>query len=224
MTEAVAPVAQAVTNRHRIGRIRVATIGVLTLSSAGACRHTEGVKPIAHPRTPLALGTAPATSSLVIEVGASDVRLVMGEPQPIVVSGTMSRDLRDSVIYALETKPPECAKPDVSPGRVAEKQRQKHCQVHWTIQSPRITDVRVRVSVGDVELVAPADRAVRLQSEVGSVRVRLDGRELQSGKSPGSGDQWRLGDLDTTPRLDVKTGVGSIHADLKTQSPPRNEH
>jgi len=83
--------------------------------------------------------------------------------------------------------------------------------------------VRVRVAVGDVAVVAPADRAIRLKAEVGSVRLMLDGRELQHGKSPGSGDDLRVGDLGALPRLDVRTGVGSIRAELKTVAGSRPE-
>ena len=63
-----------------------------------------------------------------------------------------------------------------------------------------------------------------LAVNVGSVQFRLDGRELRHGKSPGAGDQLRLGDLDALPRLDVSTGVGSIRADFNTRKPEaRNE-
>jgi hypothetical protein len=190
-----------------------------SLANIVACRHTEGAKPLYVPRTPFVLGTVPVTGSLIIDVGVSDVRVVMGEPQPVMVSNVGTRDLRDSIVYALETTPAECVRPDVSPGRIAERRRTKNCHARWTISIPRVADVRVRASVGDVELVAPADRAIRLQAEVGSVRLMLDGRELQRDKSPGSGDDWRVGDLKTLPRLDVRTGVGSIRADLKTTSP-----
>lgn len=206
--------------------IRPALVAALIAGSLGACRHsgyTEGVKPIGDARTPLAMGTVPVTRSLEIDVGASDLRLVVGERQPIIESRVMSREVRDSVIYALETTPPECATPDVSPGRIAEKRRDKHCRARWTIQTPRIDDVRARVSVGDVDVVAPLDRAIRLRADVGSVQVTLDGRALQHGKSPGSGDEWRLGDLATRPRLDVKTDVGSIRAELKATESGRNK-
>jgi hypothetical protein len=63
-----------------------------------------------------------------------------------------------------------------------------------------------------------------LAVNVGSVQFRLDGRELRHAKSPGAGDQLRLGDLDALPRLDVSTGVGSIRADFNTRKPEaRNE-
>jgi hypothetical protein len=189
----------------------------LSLASALACRHTEGAKPIAAAHSPLVLGTAAATSSLVIDVGASDVILTMDEPQPVLISNGIRHDLRDSVSYALETKPAECAEANVSPGRIAEKHRAKHCYARWSIRIPRIPDVRVRVSAGDVVVVAPADRAVRTHAQVGTVRLTLDDRELQHGKSPGSGDEFRIGDISALPRLDVRTGVGSIRAELKTR-------
>ena len=202
---------------------RVAACAAFAATGVVACRHTEGAKPLRYHGTLGALGTAPITPSLVIDVGVSDVRLIMDEPQPVMVSNLGSRDLRDSVSYALETTPAECVKPDVSPGRIAEKHRAKHCDARWTIYTPRIGDVRARASVGDVELVVPADRAIRMHAEVGSVHVRLDGRLLQNGKSPGAGEQWQLGDLNTLPRLDVRTGVGSLRAELKTTGQARNE-
>ena len=190
----------------------------LVLLTVAACRHTQGAMPIATANAPVTLGTAAVTGSLDIDVGVSDVRLLMDQPQAVVISTVESRDLRDSVAYAFETKPPGCAEPSVSPGRIGVGRRDRDCYVRWEIRIPRIDQVRVRVSVGDVELVAPADRAIRLHSGVGSVKFRLDGRELRHGKSPGAGDDLRLGDLDTLPRLDVSTDVGSIRADFNTST------
>ena len=200
-----------------MGKTRVLALVALALTSLAGCQHTRGAKPIMDGRAPGALGSAPVAGSLVIDVGVSDVRLVMGQPQQIVETNLGRRGGRDSISYVFETKPAECATPEVSPGRIGVGRRDRNCSVRWDIHIPRIADVRVRVSVGDVEVVAPVDRAIRLDADVGSVRIRLDGRELQRGKSPGSGDQVRLGDLDTTPRLDVRTGVGSIRAELTTK-------
>ena len=196
--------------------VRVLGLGFLAATHSVACRRTEGARPISAAHPAVALGTAPVTGSLVIDVGVSDVRLFMDEPQAVLVTNLGSRDLRDSVAYAFEAKPPGCAEPDVSPGRMGVRNRANRCSVRWDIRIPRIDDVRVRVSVGDVEVVAPVDRAIRLDANVGSVRFRLDGRELRHGKSPGAGDQLRLGDLDALPRLDVSTGVGSIRAEFNT--------
>ena len=188
-----------------------------------ACRHSQGATPIATANAPVALGTAPVTGSLDIDVGVADVRLLIDEPQPISVSNVESRDLRDSVAYAFETKPAGCAEPNVAPGRIGVGRRDRDCYVRWEIRIPRIADVRVRVSVGRVELVAPADRAIRLHAGVGSVKIRLDGREFRHGKSPGAGDELGLGDIDTLPRLDVSTGVGSIRAELNTRPNTQRE-
>jgi len=187
------------------------------------CRRTNGAKPLSRPHPVTVLGTAPVTGALVIDVGVSDVRLLMDEPQTVLVDNLGRHDLRDSVAYAFEPKPPGCAEPDVSPGRIGVRNRANHCSVRWVIRIPRIDDVRVRVSVGDIELVAPVDRAIRLDVGVGSVHFLLDGRELQHDKAPGSGDQLRFGDLNTLPRLEARTGVGSIRAELKTRSTTRNE-
>ena len=212
------------TDRHRIMRTTLISASpTLMVLSLAACGHTQGAMPIATGNAPVALGTAAVTGSLDIDVGVSNVRLLMDEPQVVVVSNVGSRDLRDSVSYVFETKPAGCAEPDVSPGRIRVGRRDRDCYVRWEIRIPRIADVRVRVSVGDVEVVAPADRAIRLHTGVGSVKLRLDGRELRHGKSPGAGDQLRLGDLDTLPRLDVSTDVGSVRAELNTRPSTQRE-
>jgi hypothetical protein len=184
-----------------------------------ACQRTEGARPISKAAPSGVLGTAPVTNALVIDVGASDVRLVMDQPQPIMVSNLGTRDLRDSITYSFESKPPGCAEPDVTQGRIAVRNRARDCTVRWDISIPRIPDVRVRASVGRIELVAPSDRAISLDANVGTVKLQLDGRELDHARSPGAGDRLRLGNLNTLPRLDVRTGVGSIHAELHTRTP-----
>jgi hypothetical protein len=143
-----------------------------------------------------------ATHALTIDLGVSYLRLTMEE--------------RDSVAWSLETNPRGCATAEVSPGRIGIGRRDRHCSTRWDIRIPVIEDVRVRASVGDIDVSGPIGRAIRLDSGVGRVRFRLDGRELRSGKSPGSGEEVRLGDLSTLPRLDVHTGVGWIHAELRT--------
>jgi hypothetical protein len=147
------------------------------------------------------------TQALSIDVGVSYLRLTMEE--------------RDSVAWSLETNPRGCATPAASPGRLEIARRDNHCATRWDVRVPVIDDVRVRVSVGDIDVSAPVDRAVRLHSGVGSVRFRLDGRELRGGKTPGSGESVDLGELGTLPRLDVRTGVGWIHAEMHTVTPSR---
>jgi hypothetical protein len=192
---------------------------VVASVTIAACQRTEGARPISKAAPAGVLGTAPVTNALIIDVGVSDVRLLMDQPQPIMVSNLGTRDLRDSIMYSFEAKPPGCAEPDVSHGRIAVRNRARDCAVRWEISIPRIPDVRIRVSVGRIELVAPSDRAISLDANVGTVKLQLDGRELDHARSPGAGDRLRLGDLNTLPRLDARTGVGSIHAELHTRSP-----
>jgi hypothetical protein len=148
-------------------------------------------------------GTLPATPALSIDVGVSYLRLTM--------------EKRDSVAWSFETKPPGCATASASPGRLEIGRRDQHCATRWEIRAPIIEDMRVRASVGDIDVSAPIDRAIRLDSNVGSVRFRLDGRELRTGKSPGSGDRVDYGDITVLPRLDVRTNVGWIHAETRTR-------
>ena len=148
-------------------------------------------------------GTLPAGHALSIDAGVSYLRLTMEE--------------RDSVAWSLETKPQGCATARATPGRLEIDGRDQHCATRWDVRVPIIEDVRARVSVGDIDVSAPIDRAIRIHSGVGSVRFRLDGRELRGGKTPGSGDEFKYGDLDTQPRLDVSTGVGWVHAETRTK-------
>lgn len=195
---------------HAVAHAALITTGIT------AC-HPRGARAISNAPTPLATGTAPATSALVIDVGVSDVQLRMGVRDSVMIAG---RDSNDSVAYALETQPAGCATADVSPGRIAIARRDQHCFTRWDIRLPRTADVRVRVSVGDVDVTAPIDRAIRLHSDVGSVRLRVDGRQLHHAGSPGSGDELRIGDLATLPRLDVSVGVGSVRAEMVTVTRP----
>ena len=86
---------------------------------------------------------------------------------------------------------------------------------------PLIADVRLTVSVGDIHVSAPADRALRLRTGVGTVGLSLDGRALLHPGAPGSGDHLDLGDPSTLPRLDARTGVGDVRVDLHTATSAR---
>jgi hypothetical protein len=184
-------------HRHRSVWLVVGTMGL-----AGCAGHTPPASVSSSGASAAATGVLPATHALSIDVGVSYLRLTMED--------------RDSIAWSLETKPRGCASSEVSPGRIEIGRRDRHCSTRWDIRIPVIEDVRVRASVGDIDVFGTVDRAIRLDSGVGSVRLRLDGRELRSGKSPGSGDEVRLGDLTTLPRLDVHTGVGWVHAEMRT--------
>ena len=183
---------------------------IVALGSAAVLGGCAGRRPAAEASTsvaPVATGVEPAGSSLTVDAGVSAVRLVVEQ--------------RDSISWSLETRPVGCASAEVSPERLAIGRRDQHCSTRWDIRTPPIDDIRVRVSVGDIDVSASADRAIRLHAGVGGVRLRLDGRELRHGKSPGSGDELDLGDLSTRPRLEARTGVGSVHAELHTVSSAR---
>ena len=184
---------------------------VIVVSTLAACHHPR-------PRTlaaPNQLGTTPATRELVVDGGVSDVRIFIREPEGIIQSPLGTRDARDSVEFQFTTDPTGCAEADVRPGHLGIAHRARRCSVKWVIRvPPRVADVRVRVSVGDVEINAPSDRSVRLHSGVGSVQLTIDGRRLEHSKSPGAGDEIRLGDRSALPRVDVSTGVGSVRAEL----------
>jgi hypothetical protein len=149
-----------------------------------------------------AAGVVPATNALTLDAGVSDVRVVV-EP-------------RDSVSWTFDARPAGCATAVAEPGRLSIGRRDNHCSTKWDVRVPIIDDVRINVSVGDIDVSAPADRAIRLRSNVGSIRLRLDGRELRHPGAPGSGDHLDLGDVSTLPRIDARTGVGSVRAELFT--------
>jgi len=156
-----------------------------------------------------AAGMLPANNALTLDGGVSDVRVVV--------------ESRDSVAWSFETRPSGCATAVAEPGRLSIGRRAEHCSTKWDVRVPIIDDVRVNVSVGDIDVSAPADRAIRLRSNVGSVRLRLDGRELRHPGAPGSGDHLDLGDVSTLPRIDARTGVGSVRAELFTAAGRRGD-
>ena len=162
--------------------------------------------PSANPTTAAATGPVAgvlrANNALTLDAGVSDVRVVV--------------EARDSVSWSFDTRPAGCATAIAEPGRLSIGHRDQHCSTKWDVRVPIIDDVRVNVSVGDIDVSAPADRAIRLRSNVGSIRLRLDGRELRHPGAPGSGDHLDLGDVSTLPRIDARTGVGSVRAELFT--------
>lgn len=179
----------------------------MTAVALGACARRTPVAPAASPASPVATGVLPASSTLTIDVGVSDVRLMVED--------------RDSVTWSVETRPAGCATVVAGPNRLAFAHRSRDCAARWDIRIPAIDDVQVIASVGDIDVTTPADRAVRLRSGVGNVRLSLDGRELRHAGSPGSGDHLQLGDPSTLPRIDVRTDVGSVRAELRTITKPR---
>src|SRR5215207_5901194 len=186
-----------ITHVRRWTAVAVALSGCArSWTSAGSGRAT----PLSRADAAGELGTLPAGGSFTLDAGVSNVRLVV--------------EARDSVVSAFEAKPSGCATVDATPERLAIAHRREHCTTRWYVNVPLIADVRVNVSVGDVEVITPFDRAVRLRANVGSVRLRIDNRELHHRGAPGSGDRLDLGDPSSLPRLDVRTGVGSVKADI----------
>ena len=175
----------------------IALAGCASPGASGGAGHAT---PISRADPLMESGTLPGGSSFTIDAGVSDVRL--------------SLEARDSVVWAFEAKPPGCATAEATPGRLTVAHHHDNCSARWDVHAPLIADVRVDVSVGDVDVSAPLDRALRLRANVGSVRLRIDNRELHHRGSPGSGDQLELGDMSSVPRLDVRTGVGSVKADM----------
>lgn len=177
---------------------------LLTVVAVAACAfHPPSADPPAAAATtgPTA-GMLPANNALTLDGGVSDVRVVV--------------EARDSVSWSFDARPAGCATAVAEPGRLSIGRRTEHCSTKWDVRVPIIDDVRVNVSVGDIDVSAPADRAIRLRSNVGSVRLRLDGRELRHPGAPGSGDHLDLGDVSTLPRIDARTDVGSVRAELLT--------
>ncbi|MGH7677730.1 MAG: hypothetical protein ACRENU_04635 [Gemmatimonadaceae bacterium] len=155
------------------------------------------------PETVSSAGVLRAEQSLALDAGVSDVTFHVGAE-------------RDSVRWTLRTDPAGCARADVTSFRLGITNRARKCATTWVVSAPAIADVSVRVSVGNITLDAPADRAIQLDAGVGNLKLRLDGRELRHSGAPGSGDELELGDPSTLPRLIARTSVGSITLDLRT--------
>lgn len=183
--------------------LRKRWIPVTTVMFAACAFHAPSANPptVAAASGPVA-GVVPANNALTLDAGVSDVRVVV-EP-------------RDSVSWSFDARPAGCATAVAEPGRLSIGHRDNHCSTKWDVRVPIIDDVRINVSVGDIDVSAPADRAIRLRSNVGSIRLRLDGRELRHPGAPGSGDHLDLGDVSSLPRIDARTGVGSVRAELFT--------
>ena len=176
---------------------------IATVAFAACALHAPSANPpTTAATTGPATGVLPANNALTLDAGVSDVRIVV--------------EARDSVAWSFDTRPAGCATAVVEPSRLSIGRRDNHCSTRWDVRVPIIDDVRINVSVGDIDVSAPADRAIRLRSNVGSVRLRLDGRELHHAGAPGSGDHLDLGDVSTLPRVDARTGVGSVRAELFT--------
>ena len=190
--------------------IHVLLVTAVAFGLAGCSVHrpASAVPPAAAAPSSAAVGTLPAGNALLLDAGVSDVRLVV-EP-------------RDSVSWSLETSPAGCAAADAQSGRLSISRRRQQCSTRWDVHVPIIDDIRVSVSVGDIDVAAPANRAIRLRAGVGSVRLSLDGRALRHAGAPGSGDHLDLGDASTLPRLDARTGVGDVRADLHSATSARS--
>jgi len=186
---------------HILHLLPLAALGLTACAGRSAARSAGPIGPST------SAGALLAGTALTIDVGVSNVRLVI--------------EHRDSVTWSVKTTPNGCATVAASPERLGFARRDRDCAATWDIRVPSIDDVQVIVSVGDVDVSAPIDRAIRLRSGVGSVRLRLDGRELRHAGAPGSGDRLELGDLDTRPRLDVRVNVGAVRAELRTVAPSR---
>ena len=186
-------------------------VAVAALSFAACAFHPPAASRPGASATPgPAAGLLPPGNALTLDAGVSDVRVVV--------------ESRDSVSWSFETRPSGCATALIEPGRLSIGRRDEHCSTKWDVRVPIIDDVRVNVSVGDIDVSAPADRAIRLRANVGSVRLRIDGRELRHPGAPGSGDHLDLGDVSTLPRIDARTGVGSVRAELFTARAGRSRN
>jgi hypothetical protein len=154
---------------------------------------------------PITSGAFVGSSPFKLDLSVADLKLRVGEAG-------------DSVRWSMYTHPAGCAIAAPSRHEIKAKDRRNRCAVEWEISIPAFEDVKVDVSVGDIDVIAPSDRAVQLRTDVGAIRVRLDDRLLQHDNAPGSGDRWNIGNVLATPRLVAKVDVGAIRVDLKTST------
>jgi hypothetical protein len=82
--------------------------------------------------------------------------------------------------------------------------------------------VTVALHVGDIKWQSGIElrRGFTLRSGVGSVRYRVDGEQLRSGQSPGSGDHLSIPGGNNALAVRLQTGVGSVVVDVSTRTPP----
>ena len=170
---------------------------------ACACASSPKTTAPAAVLSPETRGAFVGASPFTMDLSVADVRLKIGEQS-------------DSVRWSMYTTPAGCAVAAPSRNEIKTKDRARRCRVEWEISVPAFEDVKVDVSVGDIDVVAPSDRTVHLRTSVGDIRIRLDDRLLNHENAPGSGDLWIMGDVNARPRLVAKVGVGAIRLDLKT--------
>ena len=182
-------------------RLRILPAIALVLCACGSSNATTTPSPSL---SPTKSGAFVGASPFSLDLSVADVKLRIGEPG-------------DSVRWSMYTHPPGCAVADPSRHEIKAKDRRNRCAVEWEISLPAFDDVKVDVSVGDIDVVAPSDRAVQMRTDVGAIRVRLDDRLLAHDNAPGAGDRWDIGNVATRPRLVAKVGVGAIRLDLKTK-------
>ncbi len=175
----------------------------LALCACGSSAATINPSPAVSPTTS---GAFVGASPFTLDLSVADVRVRIGEQ-------------RDSVRWSLYTSPPGCAIADPSRHKLEAKDRQRKCAVEWEVSLPAFEDVKVDVSVGDIDVIAPSDRAVQMRTDVGAIRVRLDERLLQHDNAPGSGDRWDIGNVASMPRVVARVNVGAIRLDLRTAKP-----
>src|SRR5215207_6466186 len=130
---------------NRIGISLCAAVAAVSLAGCAGSRASGMPTSVSPSRAvPAEFGTLPAVGSLTLDAGVSHVRLIV--------------EARDSVDWVFEAKPAGCATADASPGRLAIARRDQHCSVRWDVRAPLIADVRVNVSVGDIDAITPFDR------------------------------------------------------------------
>jgi hypothetical protein len=174
-------------------------IGLLLCACASSPKSTAPAAALA----PTTSGAFVGSSPFKLDLSVADVKLRVGEAG-------------DSVRWSMYTHPAGCAVAAPSRHELKAKDRRNRCAVEWEVSMPAFEDVTVDVSVGDIDVVAPSDRAVQLRTDVGAIRVRLDDRLLQHDNTPGAGDRWNIGNVGAVPRLVAKVDVGAIRLDLKT--------
>lgn len=180
-------------------RITLPAIALLACACASSPKTTAPAAVL----SPETRGAFVGASPFTMDLSVADVRLRIGEKS-------------DSVRWSMYTTPAGCAVAAPSRNEIKTKDRARRCRVEWEISIPSFEDVTVDVSVGDVDVVAPSDRAVQLRTSVGDIRIRLDDRLLHHENAPGSGDRWNIGEITARPRLVAKVDVGAIRLDLKT--------
>ncbi len=150
-------------------------------------------------------GTVAGGTRLALHAGVGNVRV------RVVLSA-------DSVQWTVRSEPAGCVTVATTSDVLLATPHGRRCRGDWDVTMPETADLDVQTSVGDIAIDSPGGRSARLVSGVGTVSLRIDGREVRHSASAGSGDEIELGDVSAAPRVRASSGVGRVSVALSSSA------